>query len=124
MVQTATGIAVDPKTGATYPITVRSSVVTWGDANTIVQKLHASSGKTLSVGASGIDETTTTAGLQALFKILLDALMTARGGAIATPASTLNLNIQAQQPPTPPVPFSDPHPQADPRGNLPPATKP
>lgn len=65
------------KDGSTNSITVIKSegqantqAAAGGDAKTIVDKMRASGGKTASVGASGIQEESTTAGLENALKVL------------------------------------------------------
>jgi len=57
--------------GATREVTI--SVRTRGDAKQAVENLRASNGKTLSIGAAGMDQESSTAGLLEIFKAGIEA---------------------------------------------------
>lgn len=58
--QYATTTATNPTNGVVNVTIARSTTYALGDAKTIIDKTRASAGKTSSVGASGIDETSST----------------------------------------------------------------
>lgn len=92
--QTATTVT-DPKTGVVTQ-SARSHIIASGDSKLLVEKVRASAGKTSSVGASGVQEESTTAGLQAMTQVLVNALLSAYG---RPPVNQLQVN-----PNLPPVP--------------------
>ena len=69
--QTAKTESTNPTNGVVTVTTAQSRITAWGDAKNVVDKVRASAGKTASVGASGVNEETTTAGLQNIMQILL-----------------------------------------------------
>ena len=58
--------------------TARSSVIAFGDVKNAVEKTRASAGKTLSVGASGISEETTSGAATTLGELIGGAIKAAK----------------------------------------------
>lgn len=65
--------------GVTTTMTVKSSVVASGDSKAVVDKLRASAGKTLSLGASGVsEESSLSTTLSALAEVLAQTYQAGR----------------------------------------------
>ena len=73
VVQTATSTTRNID-GSVTTMVAKSSIIATGDSKTIVDKVRASAGKTMSVGATGIQEETSSAAIQALGQLFMAGL--------------------------------------------------
>ena len=73
VVQTATSTTRNLD-GSITTMVAKSSIIATGDSKTIVDKVRASAGKTMSVGASGVQEETSTSAIQALGQLFMAGL--------------------------------------------------
>lgn len=71
--QTAKWTETDPTTGITVQRELQTAVMGWGDSKNAVEKLRSSNGKTLSLGAAGVSEETSSAGMVELIKGVYEA---------------------------------------------------
>ena len=60
--------------GSVTTMVATSSIISTGDSKTIVDKVRASAGKTMSVGATGVQEETSSAAIQALGQLFMAGL--------------------------------------------------
>ena len=76
--QTASTTTTNPTNGVVTVTVAKSSVVAFGDVKNAVEKTRATAGKTSSVGASGVNEETTSGAASTLGELLGAAIKNAK----------------------------------------------